>query len=51
MKLRSSNLANGRVQPMGEKFPLKGAWSGSHDSFQNFKPPFIISGIDEAILK
>jgi len=25
----------------GEKFPLKGAWSGSRDPFKNFKPPSI----------
>jgi len=24
-----------------EKFPLKGAWSGSRDPFKNFKPPSI----------
>jgi len=28
----------GRVHPGGEKFPLKGVWSGSLDPFKNFKP-------------
>jgi len=31
----------GRVHPSGEHFPLKGAWSGSRDPFNNFKPPSI----------
>ena len=31
----------GRVQPRGEKFPLKRVWSGSRDPLKNFKPPSI----------
>jgi len=31
----------GRVHHKGEKFPLKGAWSGSRDPLNNFKPPSI----------
>jgi len=34
-------VENGTVRPRGEKFPPKGAWSGSRDPFKNFKPPSI----------
>ena len=39
----------GRFQTRGEKFPLKGAWSGSCDPFKNFNPSNI-SGMEEATL-
>ena len=46
----NNNNNNGRDSHQGEKFPLKGAWSGSHDPLKNLKKPFNISGMDEATL-
>ena len=39
----------GRVHPRGEKFPLKGGLSGSHDPLKFFNP-LNISGMDEATM-
>jgi len=34
-------IVYGKSQRRDEKFPLKGAWSGSRVPFNNFKPPSI----------
>jgi len=31
----------GKSHRTDEKFPTKGAWSGSRDPFKNFKPPSV----------
>jgi len=40
----------GKSHPKGKNFPPKGAWSGSCDSFCNFKTPDQYFGMDEATL-